>query len=54
LKESSTKKIEGQEWEEEQGLILYRGKVYVPKDKDLTRKIVELHHDAYIAGHPGK
>lgn len=54
LKKSSTKKIDGQEWSEEQGLILFRGKVYVPKDKDLRRKIVEQHHDTYIAGHPGK
>jgi len=54
LKGSSTKKIEGPEWAEEQGLILHKGKVYVPKDKDPRRKIIELHHDAYIAGHQGK
>lgn len=54
LRNSSTKKVDGEEWSEEQGLILFRGKVYVPKDKDLRRKIVELHHDTFIAGHPGK
>ena len=54
LKTSSSKKIEGQEWEEEQGLILYRGKVYVPQDADLRRQIIAVHHDSPVAGHPGK
>lgn len=54
MKKSSNKKLEGQEWSEEQGLILFRGKVYVPKDMKLRRKIVELHHDSQVAGHPGK
>ena len=35
LKKSSTKHLRSDEWSEEQGLILYRGKVYVPKDHKL-------------------
>jgi hypothetical protein len=54
LKKTRTRKLEGQEWSEEQGLILFRGKVYVPRDMELRRKIVELHHDSQIAGHPGR
>ena len=54
LKQSPSKKLDGQEWSQEQGLILFRGKVYVPKDMELRRKIVELHHDSQIAGHPGR
>jgi hypothetical protein len=54
LKKTSTRKLEGQEWSEEQGLILFRGKVYIPKDLGLRRKIVELHHDSQITGHPGR
>jgi len=27
---------------EEQGLILFRGKVYVPRDKDLRKEIMHL------------
>ena len=46
--------IDGAEWAEEQGLILFRGKVYVPKDPELRRAIVEAHHDSRITGHPGR
>ena len=35
LKQSSTKTIRSDEWALEQGLVLYRGKVYVPKDTKL-------------------
>ena len=41
-----------EEWNMEQGLILFRGKVYVPKDQELRRRIVELHHDTMPTGHP--
>ena len=34
------KNIRGAEWVEEQGLILFRGKVYVPKDAELRAEIV--------------
>jgi hypothetical protein len=53
LKRSPTKQLRLEEWSEEQGLILFRGKVYVPKDIQLRREIVRLHHDLPIAGHPG-
>ena len=36
------------------GLMMFRGKVYVPKDRDLHRRIVEQHHDSWVAGHPGR
>jgi len=32
LKKSSTKQLQSEEWSEEQGLVLFREKVYVPKD----------------------
>jgi hypothetical protein len=54
MKKSNIRRIEGQEWSQEQGLILFQGKVYVPKDPDLRRQIVELHHDSLMAGHPGR
>lgn len=35
--------------------ILYRlGKVYVPNNAEIKRKILELYHDSAIAGHPGQ
>ena len=33
--------------------MTFRGKIYVPKDLELRRRIVEQHHDSRIAGHPG-
>jgi hypothetical protein len=43
-----------QEWNYEDGLILFRGKIYVPADDNLRRDIVKLHHDSLAAGHPGQ
>ena len=47
------KTIKGDEWAEEQGLILFRGKVYVPLDIELRNEIVCLHHNTPILGHSG-
>jgi len=54
LRKSNTNSIDGAEWTEEQGLLLFRGKVYVPRDPTLRRDIVHAHHDSQIAGHPGR
>jgi len=54
LKKSSTKQLQSEEWSEEQGLVLFRGKVYVPKDIKLWLEIIKLHHDTPVAGHPGQ
>ena len=54
LRNSGTSRLDGAEWAEEQGLILFRGKVYVPKDLELRRAVVEAHHDSQITGHPGR
>ena len=42
-----------EDWNTEDGLILYRGKVYVPNDQNIRRELVQLHHDAPHAGHTG-
>lgn len=42
------------DWHAEQGLILYQGRVYVPKDAELCRDLVQIHHDSPAAGHPGR
>ena len=54
LKRSGTKTIRSDEWALEQDLVLYRGKVYVPKDTKLRTEIIKLHHDSPVAGHPGQ
>jgi hypothetical protein len=45
--------IKSAEWSESDGLLMFHGKIYVPKDRDLRRRIVEQHHDTRIAGHAG-
>ena len=52
LKKSPTQHLRSEEWSEEQGLILFRGKVYIPKDIRLRLEIIKLHHDSLTAGHP--
>jgi hypothetical protein len=42
------------EWKQDDGLIWFRNKIYVPNDRDLRAKIVKLHHDSPITGHPGR
>jgi hypothetical protein len=46
--------IKSVEWSESDGLLMFRGKIYVPKDRDLRRRIVEQHHDTRITGHAGR
>lgn len=42
------------EWHLEDGLLLHRGKVYVPKDDKIRADLLKLHHDFPGAGHPGR
>ncbi|KAF7762546.1 hypothetical protein Agabi119p4_9139 [Agaricus bisporus var. burnettii] len=54
MKRAKVKLLRGDEWKLEEGLVLKEGKVYVPKDKTLRMKIIQLHHDTPIAGHGGQ
>ena len=45
--------LRGNEWEEQDGLVLFRGRVYVPLDAQLRHDIVEAHHDTPVTGHSG-
>jgi hypothetical protein len=42
------------EWEEEDGLVYFRGKLYIPPDVALRWDIVKSCHNAPTAGHPGQ
>jgi len=42
MKGEEKKSIRGDEWVEEQGLILFRGKVYMPRDEELRKEIMCL------------
>jgi hypothetical protein len=46
--------IKSTKWSESDGLLMFRGKIYVPNDRDLRHRIVEQHHDTRIAGHAGR
>ena len=46
--------LRGNEWEEWDGLVLFRGRVYVPLDAQLRHNIVEAHHDTPVTGHSGR
>ena len=51
--QSLTKSVKSSEWSMENGLLYYRGKIYVPRS-DLHHKISALCHDYKLAGHPGR
>lgn len=43
------------DWEEtNDGLILFQNRIYVPKDKMVRGRIIGLHHDTQMTGHPGQ
>jgi hypothetical protein len=46
------KVVEG--WELVNGLLFYKGRIFVPKDIAIRKLVLELHHDAPAAGHPGQ
>ena len=42
--------LQGNEWEEQDSLVLFRGRVYIPLDTQLRHDIVEAHHDTPVPG----
>jgi hypothetical protein len=45
--------VKSAEWSKSDGLLMFRSKIYFPKDRDLRHHIVEQHHDMCIAGYAG-
>jgi hypothetical protein len=45
--------VKSAEWSESDRLLMFCGKIYVAKDRELRHCIVEQHHDMCIAGHVG-
>lgn len=41
-------------WSEDDGLLYYKNRLYVPNDIQLRREIAQLHHDHPAAGHRGQ
>jgi len=54
MKKAGVKMLRDKEWREEDGLMLKKGKVYVPKDEALRVEIIRLHHDTPMGGHGGQ
>jgi len=54
MKKAGVRSLRGEEWKIEEGLILWNGKVYVPKDPKLRTEIIRLHHDTPVGGHGGQ
>jgi hypothetical protein len=52
LRSSSAKSVRSSEWSEDNGMLHFCGKIYVPPSSDIRRKIVALNHDSQIAGQP--
>jgi hypothetical protein len=46
--------VKSAEWSESDGLLMFCGKIYVPKDRDLRHCIIKQHHDTCIARHAGR
>ena len=42
------------DWKHHEGLLFYKGRLYVPDNLELRRDIVSQHHDLGSAGHPGQ
>jgi hypothetical protein len=40
--------------EEKNSLLTYEGLIWIPQDDELRLQILHNHHDALIAGHPGR
>ena len=53
LRQASSKMVRSAEWSEDEGLLWFRGKIYVPRNLDLQRWVVSLCHDTKVAGHSG-
>jgi len=52
LRQASSKTVYSVEWLEDKGLLHFRGKIYIPQNLDLRRRVVSLCHDIKVARHP--
>jgi len=52
LRRSANRTVHSSKWSNIDGLLQFRGKIYIPQSPDLHRQIVALCHDTHITGHP--
>ena len=53
MKKVKVKVLQGDKWQIEGDLVLKKGKMYVPKDKELRVEIIWWHRDVLAAGYGG-
>jgi hypothetical protein len=53
LTQGSSRTVRSAEWAEQQGILYFCGKIYVPNNPELCQCIILLHHDTKVAGHHG-
>ena len=51
MKIAGIKVLREEKWQVKKDLILKKEKVYVPKDKELRVKIIQLHYDVLVKGY---
>ena len=51
MKKTGVKELQGNKWKIEGDLVLKKGKVYMPKDKELRVEIIWLHYNVPAARH---
>ena len=54
MKKAGVKVLQGDKWQLKGDLVLKKGKIYIPKDKELRAEIIQLYHDVPAVGHRGK
>jgi len=54
LQQASSKTVYSVEWLEDNRVLQFRGKIYVPQNSDLQRRIVSLCYNTKVAGHLGR
>ena len=53
LKRAGIKTLKDEEWEVEDGIVMKKGRIYIPEG-ELRGEIIRLHHDAPVGGHGGR
>ena len=55
LKERSTPPLQTalSDWTLDDGIILFKNRVFVPNNRDIRRSIIAETHESPVAGHPG-
>ena len=54
MKKAEIKMLRSNKWQIEKELVLKEGKVYILKDKELRKEIIQLHHDILEVEHRGR